>query len=192
MAVMQILQKRGVRAPAPEEIEVGEVAINTAAGKLYVKTDAGEVVAVGSGDSGNGTGSAVTISETAPLDPSNGDEWFCSEEGQEALYIFDGEFWFGATVPSLITKEYAIDALTRSGSVILNLTSDDVFSVKTMYDDVSAYSLLKKGPKGGKPSVGTKECTQTSLGSKLIVRKSAESIGRVDWLDAFCTRHGGR
>jgi hypothetical protein len=131
MAVMQILQKRGVRAPAPEEIEVGEVAINTAAGKLYVKTDGGEVVAVGSSDSDTGTGSAVTISETAPLDPSNGDEWFCSEEGQEALYIFDGEFWFGATVPSLITKEYAIDALTRSGSVILNLTSDDVLSVKT-------------------------------------------------------------
>ena len=98
MAVMQILQKRGVRAPVPEEIEVGEVAINTAAGKLYVKTDAGEVVAVGGGDSGTGTGSAVTISETAPLDPSNGDEWLCSEEGQEALYIFDGEVWFGVPI----------------------------------------------------------------------------------------------
>ena len=54
MAVMQILQKRGVRAPIPEEIEVGEVAINTAAGKLYVKTDDGEVIAVGGGQTRDG------------------------------------------------------------------------------------------------------------------------------------------
>ena len=126
---VQVLQKRGVRAPVPDEIEVGEVAINTAAGKLYVKTDGGDVVSVGAGEDKGG--SAVTISETAPADPSKGDEWFCSEEGASALYIFDGDVWFGATVPSLIATEYAIDALTRSGSVILNLTEDDALSVKT-------------------------------------------------------------
>jgi hypothetical protein len=132
MAVMQILQKRGVRAPVPEEIEVGEVAINTAAGKLYVKTDAGEVVAVGSGDSGNGTGSAVTISETAPLDASNGDEWFCSKEGDEALYIFDGDVWFGIPVGGDVVapKEYALGTTTRNGNVVLNIV-DGALSVKT-------------------------------------------------------------
>ena len=125
-----IKHKRGAGVPSPSGLDVGELAIDIAAAKLYTKIG-GSVVELGGGDSGVGGGSAVTISETAPLAPSNGDEWFCSEEGQEALYIFDGEFWFGATVPSLITKEYAIDALTRSGSVILNLTSDDVLSVKT-------------------------------------------------------------
>ena len=48
---VQLLQKRGVRAPVSDEIEVGEVAINTAAGHLYVKTDEGDVVRIG----GDGT-----------------------------------------------------------------------------------------------------------------------------------------
>lgn len=130
MAFMQILQKRGVRAPVPEEIEVGEVAINTAAGKLYVKTDGGEVVTVGGGDSG--TGSAVTISETAPLGASKGDEWFCSKEGEEALYIFDGDFWFGIPVGGDVVapKEYELGAITRTGNVALSIV-DGSLSVKT-------------------------------------------------------------
>ena len=71
MAVMQILQKRGVRAPASEEIEVGEVAINTAAGKLYVKTDGGDVVELGGGGS-DVSGAGMVISATEPTEKITG------------------------------------------------------------------------------------------------------------------------
>ena len=51
MKNVKILHKRGVRAPVPDELDVGEVAVNTAAGRLYVKTDAGDVVEIGGGGS---------------------------------------------------------------------------------------------------------------------------------------------
>lgn len=130
MKEVKILHKRGLRAPVDDEIDVGEVAINSADGELYVKTDGGDIVAIGGGDSG--TGSAVTISETAPLGASKGDEWFCSKEGEEALYIFDGDFWFGIPVGGDVVapKEYELGAITRTGNVALSIV-DGSLSVKT-------------------------------------------------------------
>ena len=122
MKNVKILHKRGVRAPVPDDIDVGEVAVNTASGKLYVKTDGDDIVEIGS-DDGSG-GSAVTISETAPDGASAGDEWYCSAEGEGALYIFDGDVWFGVTAPSLLNISYAISALTRSGDVSLELVDE--------------------------------------------------------------------
>lgn len=130
MKNVKILHKRGVRAPVPDDIDVGEVAVNTAAGRLYVKTDGDDIVEIGS-DGGSG-GSAVTISETAPLGASVGDEWFCSKEGEEALYIFDGEVWFGIPVGGdvIAAKKYELAAVARSGDVSLKIV-DDALSVKT-------------------------------------------------------------
>ena len=130
MKNVKILHKRGVRAPVPDDLDVGEVAVNTAAGRLYVKTDGDDIVEIGS-DGGSG-GSAVTISETAPLGASVGDEWFCSKEGEEALYIFDGEVWFGIPVGGdvIAAKKYELAAAARSGDVSLKIV-DDALSVKT-------------------------------------------------------------
>lgn len=130
MKNVKILHKRGVRAPVPDDIDVGEVAVNTAAGRLYVKTDGNDIVEIGS-DGGSG-GSAVTISETAPPGASVGDEWFCSKEGEEALYIFDGEVWFGIPVGGdvIAAKKYELAAVARSGDVSLKIV-DDALSVKT-------------------------------------------------------------
>lgn len=130
MKNVKILHKRGVRAPVPDDLDVGEVAVNTAAGRLYVKTDGDDIVEIGS-DGGSG-GSAVTISETAPPGASVGDEWFCSKEGEEALYIFDGEVWFGIPVGGdvIAAKKYELAAVARSGDVSLKIV-DDALSVKT-------------------------------------------------------------
>ena len=51
MKDVKILHKRGVRAPLPDDIDLGEVAVNTVAGELYVKTDGGDVVAIGAAQS---------------------------------------------------------------------------------------------------------------------------------------------
>lgn len=136
MKNVKILHKRGVRAPVPDDIDVGEVAVNTAAGRLYVKTDGDDIVEIGS-DGGSG-GSAVTISETAPPGASVGDEWFCSKEGEEALYIFDGEVWFGIPVGGdvIAAKKYELAAAARSGDVSLKIV-DDALSVNTRVGSVN-------------------------------------------------------
>lgn len=134
MKDVKILHKRGVQAPRLGDIDVGEVAVNTAAGKLYVKTDGDDIVEIGSSSGG----SAVTISETAPSGASIGDEWFCSKVGEEALYIFDGEVWFGIPVGGdvIAAKKYELAALTRSGDVSLKI-ADDALSVKTRVGSVN-------------------------------------------------------
>ena len=85
---VQVLQKRGVRAPVPDEIEVGEVAINTAAGTLYVKTDGGDVVAVGGTDV---SGAGMVISATEPSDPVDGMQWL--ESTTAIVWIWDEDKW---------------------------------------------------------------------------------------------------
>ena len=54
MKNVKILHKRGDRAPLPDEVDVGEVAMNTAAGELYVKKDDNEVVVIGGSGGGFG------------------------------------------------------------------------------------------------------------------------------------------
>ena len=61
MKDVTILHKRGDRAPLPSEIEIGEVAMNTAAGNLYVKKDDNKVVVIGGGFGNLDGGSASSI-----------------------------------------------------------------------------------------------------------------------------------
>ena len=124
-----IINKLGRGVPSPSTLTVGEIAQDEATGSLYVKRLDGQVVEV-SGEGGGG--SAVTISESAPLNASSGDEWFCSKEGEEALYIFDGEVWFGIPVGGdvIAAKKYELSASTRSGSVALEIV-DDALPIST-------------------------------------------------------------
>lgn len=126
-----IINKLGRGVPSPSSLSVGEIAQDEATGSLYVKRLDGQVIEVSS-SGGGGTGSAVAISESAPLDASSGDEWFCSKEGDEALYIFDGDVWFGIPVGGEVAapKEYALGTTTRNGNVVLNIV-DGALSVKT-------------------------------------------------------------
>ena len=50
MAV-KILHKRGSRPPQPDDLDVGEVALNTLEGKAYTKKDDGTVVEITGGES---------------------------------------------------------------------------------------------------------------------------------------------
>ena len=69
-------------------------------GKQYARqfvTDAmtwAEVVSTG-----GGSGNPVVISDTAPLDPSEGDLWFDTTDTNEGLFAYDGAFWFEVTSP---------------------------------------------------------------------------------------------
>jgi hypothetical protein len=130
MAVMQILQKRGARAPVPEEIEVGEVAINTAAGELYVKTDGGEVVAVGSG--GGGTGAGMVISATEPTDKITGMQWMDSTTA--IVWVWDDDKWLefpAGKGGDGATGTYVLPVSLRSGEATLPLSEYNKLEVIT-------------------------------------------------------------
>ena len=122
MAVMQILQKRGDRAPIPEEIEVGEVAINTSAGELYVKTDGGEVVTVGSID--GGTGAGMVISATEPVEKVTGMQWMDSTTA--IVWVWDDDKWleFPAGKGGDSSTTYTLPVAVRGDEIQLPLNED--------------------------------------------------------------------
>ena len=53
-------------------------------------------------------GSSVTVSDETPADPNSGDMWFCSIDGEEALYIYDNA-WFGAGGSSGAPADSSVD-----------------------------------------------------------------------------------
>ena len=120
---VQVLQKRGVRAPLADEIDVGEVAINTAAGKLYVKTDGGDVVAVGGSSDVSGAG--MVISATEPSDPVDGMQWL--ESTTAIVWIWDEDKWLefpAGKGGSDSGTTYTLPVNLRSGDVELPLNAD--------------------------------------------------------------------
>ena len=52
--------------------------------------------------SGSGGGSSVTVSDTAPTSPSDGDQWFNSTNGSLLIYYNDGTSsqWVGVSGPA--------------------------------------------------------------------------------------------
>jgi hypothetical protein len=71
--------------PTTAQLALGEVAINTYDGKLYIKKNNGteSIVEIGAGGGG---GASVSTSETPPASPSDGDLWWNTQNG--VLYIW--------------------------------------------------------------------------------------------------------
>ena len=82
-----ILHKRGTGQPNPDELKVGEIAIDTLTGTLYTKQSDGSVVEIGSGSDGAG----MVISPDEPSDPITGMQWLESTTGR--VWIFDDGKW---------------------------------------------------------------------------------------------------
>ena len=74
--------------PTTAQLALGELAINTNDGKLYLKKNNGTESIV---EIGGGGGSSVTVSATAPSSPQNGDQWFNSNDGSLAVYYVDAD-----------------------------------------------------------------------------------------------------
>ena len=74
--------------PTTGQLALGELAVNTFDGKLFLKKDNGtaSIVEIGAGGGG---GTAFTSSATAPSAPAEGDEWFDEDTGILYTYITD-------------------------------------------------------------------------------------------------------
>lgn len=85
MANLIKLRRSAVQGAVPTtaQLELGELAINTYDGKLFIKKNNGtdSVIQVGSGN--------VSVTETAPTSPQEGDLWFNSADGSLSVYYVD-------------------------------------------------------------------------------------------------------
>ena len=122
MKEVKILHKRGVSAPDLDDIDIGEVAVNTLAGKLYVKTDGDDIVEIGSGD--GGTGAGMVISATEPVDPADGMQWM--DATTAIVWVWDEDKWleFPAGKGGDSGGTYTLPVSVRGGDIQLPLNED--------------------------------------------------------------------
>lgn len=130
MANVIKIKNSGTANTAPTSLETGELAINYADGKIYYKNASNAIVEFSTAGAG---GSGVTVSQTPPVSPSEGDLWFESDTGK--TFIYYDSFWVetsgadgsqgatGSTGPeggstTLTTKG---DILARNSSEIVRL-----------------------------------------------------------------------
>jgi hypothetical protein len=71
--------------PTTAQLALGELAINTFDGKLFIKKDNGTATIVEIG----GGGASVSVGTTPPVSPSAGDLWWASAEGKLKIYYTD-------------------------------------------------------------------------------------------------------
>lgn len=76
------------KVPLTSDLALGELAVNTFDGKLYLKKDNGTASIV---EIGAGGGSSVAVATTAPTSPVAGSMWWKSDEG--VMLVYTGSVW---------------------------------------------------------------------------------------------------
>jgi len=77
--------------PLAGDISLGELAINTADGLIFLKKIDGTIVEVGAG------GASIFIGATAPADPATTPLWLDTSGNSEIFYVYDGSSWIDVT-----------------------------------------------------------------------------------------------
>lgn len=125
MKNVTILHKRGTKVPGANDIEVGEVAINSLDGELYVKTDGGNVVAIGGGS--GGTGAGMVISATEPSDKVTGMQWLDVSGDEPYVWIWDDDKWVefpAGKTSGGSDSTYTLPVAVRGGDIQLPLNDE--------------------------------------------------------------------
>ena len=74
--------------PSTSQLALGELAMNTFDGKLFLKTDQSGTEAIV--EVGGSSGGSITISSALPSNPDVGDVYWDSDEGNPYIYYDDG------------------------------------------------------------------------------------------------------
>ena len=118
-----IKHKRGAGVPSPSGLDVGELAIDIAAAKLYTKIG-GSVVELGGGSS-DATGAGMVISATEPVDKVTGMQWMDSTTA--IVWVWDDDKWLefpAGKGGSDSGATYTLPVALRSGEIELPLNAD--------------------------------------------------------------------
>ncbi len=94
------------KIPNVGDLVQGELAVNTADEKLYLKNSSGVIVEVGAGGGGGG----YTSSTTAPVNPTDGDHWF--DPDSAIIYIRVSSIWLDITAAGTVAAVTMIDGGT--------------------------------------------------------------------------------
>ena len=88
----RLILKNGAGTPAPEKLEIAELALDTEDGSLYSKLNDGEIHQL---NDGGGTGSSVHIGEKPPEPPiAEGQQWLeTPSDGDAKMWVYDGAVW---------------------------------------------------------------------------------------------------
>lgn len=155
------LKRSAVSGSAPDitDLELGEVAINTYDGKMYIKKDDGteSIVEI----SGGGGGASVTVSDSAPSSPGAGDLWWDSTTGTLKIYYSDAnsDQWVEAVNVSDVL--FGIDAIDGNTTTIqllrdteANRTSTTPVSSELFYATDTKKLYIGDGSTAGGVEVG--------------------------------------
>jgi hypothetical protein len=187
MANVIKIKNSGTANAAPTSLEIGELAINYADGKIYYKNSSNAIVEFTS----SGAGSSTTISETAPSNPSAGDVWFESDTGK--MFIYYDSFWVetsgadgsqGAT--GLTGPEGGSTTLTTKGDILARNSSEIIrLPVGTNGQVLSANSATSIGLQWTTPVVyATVEDLNTLSNTVTTVSSNVSSLSNTVSLKA--------
>jgi hypothetical protein len=113
--------------PTTTQLALGELAINTYDGKLYLKKNVSGTETVVEVGAGGGGSASITISDTAPASPTNGALWWNSSVGQLKIYYTDANSsqWIDAISASSIISAKRTVVVATGTSISINADVTD-------------------------------------------------------------------
>ena len=121
--------------PTTTQLALGELAINTTDGKLYLKKNVSGVETIV--DVTGGGGASISVSDTAPASPGNGSLWWNSTIGVLKIYYNDGTSsqWIDAShissAPSGGTVSYPQNIQSGNYTLVLSDAGKHIYSANT-------------------------------------------------------------
>jgi hypothetical protein len=117
MANVIRIKNSGTANSAPTSLELGELAINYADGKIFYKNSSNAVVEFG----GSGGSGGVTVSDTPPSSPSAGDLWYESDTGK--TFVYYDSFWVEVGAGSGVGLDSIALGTDTTGSYVASLVA---------------------------------------------------------------------
>jgi hypothetical protein len=120
--------------PTTAQLALGELAINTTDGKLYLKKNVSGVETI---VDVTGGGASISVSDTAPASPGNGSLWWNSNIGVLKIYYNDGTSsqWVDAShtssAPSGGTVSYPQNIQSGNYTLVLDDAGKHIYSGNT-------------------------------------------------------------
>lgn len=147
MASSVQLKRSAVQGAVPTtgQLNLGELAINTYDGKLYLKKNVSgteSIVEIGAG--GGSGGASISIGATSPSSPSNGSLWWDSTYGLLKIYYNDGDSsqWVDAFSTLTVGSSGTVSSVDISVPTGLQVSGGPITSSGTLAITLdSAYSI---------------------------------------------------
>jgi hypothetical protein len=117
MANVIRIKNSGTANSAPTSLELGELAINYADGKIFYKNSSNAVVEFG----GSGGSGGVTVSDTPPSSPSAGDLWYESDTGK--TFVYYDSFWVEVGAGSGVGLDSIVLGDDTTGNYVASLVA---------------------------------------------------------------------